>query len=46
MKATGHDEVERTCFNCANAFVDGNDRIVCILDGRNKDDNQTCDKWN
>jgi len=46
MKVVNHDEVERVCFNCANAFIDDDDRIVCILDGRNKDDDQTCDEWN
>lgn len=46
MEVTDHDEAERTCFTCANAFVDDNDCIICILDGRSRDDDQTCDEWN
>ena len=45
-KVTSHDEAEKTCFNCANGFVDDDDLIICVLDGRTRDDDQTCDEWN
>ena len=45
MKVTHHYEAERTCFTCANAFVNDNDCIVCAIDGRSRDDDQTCDEW-
>ena len=46
MRVTDHDETEKTCFTCANAFVDDDDLIICVLDGRSRDDDQTCDNWN
>ena len=46
MRITDHEEAERTCFTCANAFVDDDDLIICVLDGRSRDDDQTCEKWN
>ena len=46
MKITDHDEAEKTCFTCANAFTDEDDLIICALDGRSRDDDQTCKEWN
>lgn len=45
-KVTNHDEAEKTCFTCANGFVDDDDFIICVLDGKSRDDDQTCDEWN
>lgn len=46
MKVVDHDEAEKTCFTCSNAFVDEDELIICCLDGRSRDDDQTCDEWN
>ena len=46
MKVVDHDEAEKTCFTCSNAFVDEDDLLICCLDGRSRDDDQTCDEWN
>ena len=47
MKITNHDDAERSCFTCANAFVDDDDNLVCVLqNGEQVNDDDSCDDWN
>ena len=47
MKITNHDDVERSCFTCANAFVDDDDNLVCVLrNGEQTNDDDSCEDWN
>ena len=44
---TNHDDAERSCFTCANAFVDDDDNLVCVLqNGEQVNDDNSCDDWN
>ena len=50
MKIADHNEVQKDCFSCANAFVDDNDRLHCMAPGHNHedvvDDDNVCEDWN
>jgi len=51
MKVTNHDNTERTCFTCANAFVDEDQYhdtyLCCVLrNGEIVEDDDSCDDWN
>ena len=44
-----HDEAQKTCFLCANAFVDDEDHLHCCSEsgnGKVVNDEDTCDDWN
>ena len=44
-----HDEVQKICYFCANAFVDDKDRLRCYSkngNGRVVNDEDSCDDWN
>lgn len=46
-----HDDAEKICFTCANAFVkESGCRGTClccvIQEGMPVDDDDTCDEWN
>jgi hypothetical protein len=47
MKITNHDDAERTCFTCADAFVDDDDNLVCVKhNAKIVKDDDTCKDWN
>lgn len=51
MKIINHDDAERTCLTCANAFVDEdldhNTYLCCVkCNGDVVEDDDTCDEWN
>ena len=40
------DFVKPDCSNCANTFVDDEDRLYCVLKQKYVDENEVCDDWN
>lgn len=40
------DFVKLDCFNCANAFVDDEDKLYCVLKQKYVDENEACEDWN
>lgn len=51
MKVTNHDNAERTCFTCANSFVDEDsyhDTYLCCVkrNGEIVEDDESCEDWN
>lgn len=50
MMIVNHDEAQKDCFSCANAFVDDDDRLHCMAPGHNHedvvDDDNVCEDWN
>lgn len=51
MKVTNHDNAERTCFTCANSFVDEDsyhDTYLCCVkrNGEVVEDDESCEDWN
>ena len=51
MKATNHDDAEKICLTCANAFVSEDSYhdtyLCCVLqDGDCVEDDDTCGEWN
>lgn len=40
------DFVKPDCFNCANTFVDDEDRLYCVLKQKYVDENEVCEDWN
>ena len=47
MRITNHDDAERSCFTCSNAFVDDEGNLVCVEhDAKIVEVNETCDDWN
>lgn len=50
MKIVQRDTIERTCFTCANSFVDDDDKLHCMAENHDHEktveDDQTCDDWN
>ena len=49
MKITNHDDAERTCFTCSNAFVNDDTDCVdlfCVIKVKFVEDDDSCDDWN
>ena len=40
------DFVKPDCFNCANTFVDDEDRLYCVLKQKYVDEDEVCEDWN
>lgn len=40
------DFVKPDCFNCANTFVDDEDKLYCVLKQKYVDKNEVCEDWN
>lgn len=40
------DKILHDCFSCANAFVDDNDKLYCVLKQEYVADNDSCNDWN
>jgi len=51
VRIVNHDDADKVCLTCANAFVTEDSYhdtyLCCILqDGGFVDDDDTCDEWN
>lgn len=49
INVINHNKVkEKNCFNCANSFVDDNDKLHCMVDEKERivEDDEFCKEWN